>query len=86
MKRLRIHTSEAMRSRLFIQFLALILMSAIRMAAKKNHELRYMSVREIMEALESVVQITYSGRYGKTISEIGPLQKKIINTFELGLI
>ena len=85
MRRLRIHSSEAMDSRLFIQFLALALISRIRMVLKESVDLRYMTVREIMEAMETVVRITYSGRYGSTLSEIGPLQQKIINTFGLAL-
>ena len=88
MKRLRIHTSATMDSRLFIQFIALILVSRIRTlatVAKQNKKLRSMTVREIMEAMESIVRITYSGRYGSTISEIAPLQKDIIDAFGLGL-
>jgi len=85
MKRLRVHSSEAMESRLFIQFLALILISAIRMQRKKSKELQYMSVRDVMEALEPVVLITYSGRYGRIISETGPLQRAISNAFDFDL-
>ena len=85
MKRLRIHSSEAMDSRLFIQFIALSLMSSMRMTAKESVDLRYLTVRDIMEAMESVVQITYSGRYGSTISETAPLQQKIIAAFGLDL-
>jgi transposase len=86
MKRLRIHSSEAMDSRLFIQFLAVILISKIRMVAKESKDLRYLSVREIMEAMESIVRITYSGRYGSAISENGPLQRSIIEAFGLSTI
>ena len=85
MKRLRIHSSEAMDTRLFIQFLALILLSRMRVVLKENKELRYKSPREIMEAMESIVRITYSGRYGSIISETGPLQQKIIEVFGLDL-
>jgi len=88
MKRLRIHSSVTMDSRLFIQFLALILISRIRTVAavaKQNKEMRFMMVREIMEAMECVVRITYSGRYGSTISEIAPLQRDIIDAFGLEL-
>ena len=81
MKRLRVHSSETMDSRLFIQFLSLILISRMRMKSKEDKKLQYMSVREIIEAMERVVQITYSGRYGSTISEIDPLQRNIIDLF-----
>jgi len=88
MKRLRVHSSATMDSRLFIQFIALILISRMRTlaaAAKQNKEMRFMTVREIMEAMECVVRITYSGRYGSTISEIAPLQQDIVNAFGLQL-
>jgi transposase len=85
MKRFRMHSSETMDTRLFIQFLALILLSKIRTVVKESKELRYKSPREIMEAMESIVQITYSGRYGNIISETGPLQKKIMAAFGLDL-
>jgi hypothetical protein len=88
MKRLRIHSSASMDSRLFIQFIALILISRIRTIAaeaKQNKEMRFMTVREIMEAMECIVRITYSGRYGSTISEIAPFQQDIVTAFGLAL-
>ena len=88
MKRLRIHSSATMDSRLFIQFLALILISRIRTVAaeaKRDKKMRFMTVREIMEAMECVVRITYSGRYGSVLSEIAPLQKDILAAFDLQL-
>jgi len=83
MKRLRVHSSLAMDGRLFVQFLALILLSQIRVVAKNSETLRHLSAREIMEAMESVVQITYSEKYGSTISETGPLQRTIIDAFNI---
>jgi transposase len=85
MKRLRVHTSGAMDTRLFIQFLASILLSKIRGVAKCHKELQFKSPREIMEAMESVYKITCSGRYGSIISETSPLQGKIIDAFGLDL-
>jgi transposase len=89
MKRLRVHSSPAMDSRLFIQFVALILISKIRAVAtlaKQNRKLkRFLTVREIMEAMECVVRITYSGRYGSTVSEVAPLQRDILDAFGLEL-
>ena len=88
MKRLRVHSSVTMDSRLFIQFIALILICRIRTiaaAARQNKGMRFLTVREIMEAMECIVRITYSGRYGSTISEIAPLQRGIIDAFGLKL-
>ncbi|MCL2459456.1 MAG: hypothetical protein FWF31_11595 [Desulfobulbus sp.] len=88
MKRLRIHSSATMDNRLFIQFIALILMSRIRTvasSAKQNKKMRFMTAREILEAMECIVRITYFGRYGSTISEIAPLQQGIVDAFDLRL-
>jgi hypothetical protein len=42
-----------------------------------------MTVREVIEAMEPVIKIRYSGRYGEVITEIGPLQREIIDVFHL---
>jgi transposase len=88
MKRLRMHSSATMDSRLFIQFIALILISRTRTLAaeaKQNKKMRYLTVRDIMEAMECIVKITYPGQYGSTVSEIAPRQRDIIDEFELEL-
>jgi transposase len=81
MKRLRIHSPEAMASRLFVQFLALILISEIRNVIKSDPKLKNMTVREVTEAMEPIVKIRYSGRYGELITEAGPLQRDIMKAF-----
>lgn len=83
MKRLRIHTSAAMDSRIFIQFLALILICRIRNISKKDKILKNLSVREIMEHMETLVKIKFSGRYGQLYTETDPIQRKIMEVFEL---
>jgi transposase len=83
MRCLRVHSSLAMDGRLFIQFLALILLSQIRMTARCSEVLRYLSAREILEAMESIVQITYSDCSGVAVSETGPLQRTIIEAFNI---
>jgi transposase len=83
MKRLRIHTSAAMDSRIFIQFLALILICRIRNISKQDKILRNLTVREIMEHMETLVKIKFSGRYGQLYTETDPIQRKIMEVFEL---
>jgi len=83
MKRLRIHTSEAMDSRIFIQFLALILICRIRNISKKDKILKNLTVREIMEHMETLVKIKFSGRYGQLYTETDPIQRRIMDVFEL---
>ena len=84
MKRLRIHSSQAMDARLFIQFIALILLSRARAIAKADAATRYLTVREVMEAMETLVQVRYSGRYGSIITNADPLRRKIMGAFAVG--
>jgi len=85
MKRLRIHSSAAMDSRIFIQFLALILICRIRNISKQDKVLKNYTVREIMEHMETLVRIKFSGRYGQLYTETYPIQRKIMEVFELSL-
>jgi transposase len=84
MKRLRIHSSAAMDTRLFIQFLALILISKIRFRLRCDKALKHMSPREIMESMETIVRIICVDKPWSIYSEIGPLQQKIVDLFEIG--
>jgi hypothetical protein len=81
MKRLRIHSSQAMDARLFIQFLALILISKIRSEVRNDKSLKYMSPREIMEAMESIIKITCIDKPWSIYSETSPIQQKIVDHF-----
>jgi transposase len=85
MKRLRIQSSAAMDSRLFIQFIALVLLSQIRNVAKNSEALKHKTIREIMEAMETVTEIRYSGKYGKILTEIDPLQRDIMEAFGISI-
>lgn len=85
MKRLRVHSSRSMDSRIFLQFLALILISHIRKTIKPDNNLKGLSVRDIMEAMEPLVKINYSGRYGALYSETNPRQRNIMEAFNLSL-
>jgi len=85
MKRLRVHSSRAMDSRLFLQFLALIYVSEIRQKTKNNKKLKCLSVRDVMEQMETLTQIKCSGRYGEVLTETSPIQREILSAFEVNL-
>jgi len=85
MKRLRIHSAAAMDSRLFLQFLALILICRIRKTTREDKILRNLTVREVMEEMETLSKITYSNRYGQLYTETSPLQRAIMTAFKLQL-
>jgi len=81
MKRLRVHDSGAMDNRFFIQFLALVLICRARDVIQSDQALWNLTFREMFEAMETLVRITYSGRYGKLYTERSPLQRKIMDGF-----
>ncbi|MCL1810429.1 MAG: hypothetical protein FWG42_11800 [Clostridiales bacterium] len=43
------------------------------------------TVREIMEAMEAIVEVKYSGKYGKIVTETDPLQRTIMEAFGVSL-
>ena len=81
MKRLRVHDSSAMDARLFIQFLSLILLCHIRNTCSSNKGLENFTVRELLETLEPLVRIKYSGHYGALHTELSPAMRKILTAF-----
>jgi hypothetical protein len=70
-------------ARRFLQFVALILISDVRWVKMQHNALKGLTVREIMEAMETIVEVRYSGRYGKIVTETGPLQRDIMDAFAL---
>jgi transposase len=86
MKRLRIHSSSAMDAKIFLHFLALIFICRVRDTIRPNRKLRNYTVRKIMELMETLVRIKYSGIYGRLYTETGPTQRKILDAFGIDLI
>jgi len=85
MKRLRVHNSGSMDGRVFVQFLALIYISSIREKITSIKELKHYTVRELLEEMDTLTRITYSGRYGSIISDITKKQREILEAFSIKL-
>lgn len=85
MKRLRMHTSKAMDSRLFIQFLSLIYVSQIRKTLREHEMMKKYTVRGLMNELESLTNIRFSGKYGHMYSEVTKAQREIFEAFSIPL-
>lgn len=85
MKRLRIHSSQSMDSRIFIQFIALIILSQVRLIKNQHRRLRNLTIREIMELMETIAEIRIPNKRKPVITEIGPLQRDIVEQFGLSL-
>lgn len=83
MKRLRVHSAAAMDCRLFLQFLSLVYISAIRNTIQVDSKLKHLTVREVMEEMETLTRIKYSNRYGQVFTETTPMQRHIMKAFNL---
>ena len=85
MKRLRMHNSETVDGRLFIQFLSLIYVSALRKELRESKLIEKYSVRELLREMETLVEINYSGKYGRVLTEITKPQKKVFKALKIDL-
>jgi len=83
MKRLRMHGSKATDGRLFIQFIALILMSALRKEMRTSSLIKYYTVRELLKEMGTLTKITYSGKYGYVLTEVTKSQQKILTNLKI---
>lgn len=79
MKRLRVHSSPAMDGRLFVQFIALIYMSAIRHEMRKTDLIDKYSVQELLGEMETITKIRFSGKYGQILTEVTKSQRAILD-------
>jgi transposase len=85
MKRLRMHSSSTVDGRLFVQFIALILTSAIRKKMRETGLIERFTVRELLREMETLTRIKYSRKYGSILSEATKTQKGILKTLEIPL-
>jgi len=83
MKRLRMHSSTTVDSRLFIQFIALIYLSALRQKMRQADMMKQYTVRELLNETETLVKVKYSGKYGHILTEITKAQGKIFDALKI---
>jgi len=83
MKRLMVHRSTAMDGRLFVQFLALIYICFVRNIISENDELKNYTVHELISEMDTLSEITYSGKYGSLLAMLTNPQKKILTAFNI---
>ena len=85
MKRLRMHSSAAVDGRLFVQFIALVYMSALRKEMKKRVLAERYTVRELLQEMETLMKIKYSGKYGHILTEVTKPQREILRNLNIEL-
>ncbi|MGI6387776.1 MAG: IS1634 family transposase [Desulfomonilia bacterium] len=79
MERLRVHCSSHMDGRLFIQFIALIYMSALRKKMRQAKLIDRYTVQELLLEMETLTRVRYSGKYGQILTKITKPQQLIMN-------
>ncbi len=83
MKRLRMHSSAAVEGRLFVQFISLILMSALRKAMREVGLLERYTTRDLLQEMESLTKVIYTGKYGQIFTEVSKSQREIFELLKI---
>jgi transposase len=82
--RLRVHASDKLEARIFIQFLSLVFTTKLRSKLQKcDTPVKNLSLVDIFDCLEILTQTTIKGRYGKLFTEADKETKKILDFFKI---
>lgn len=85
MKRLRMHSSATVDGRLFVQFIALIYISALRKEMRRSDLIEKYTVRELLQEMETLTRVKYSGKYGHILTEVTKPQREILSSLNIAL-
>jgi transposase len=83
MKRLRTHSSRATDGRLLVQFIALILMSALRKEMRQSRLIKDYTVRELLKEMQTLTKITYAGKRDYILTEVTKPQTEILSKLQI---
>ena len=83
MKRLRMHTASTVDGRIFVQFIALIFVSALRKLMRNTGLIERYTVREMLREMETLTKVNYSGKYGHIMTELTKSQRQIFNALDI---
>ncbi len=85
MNRLRMHSAETVAGRLFVQFIAVICVSALRQEMRASGLTKKYTVRELLEEMETLMKIKYVGKYGHILTETTKAQREILKGLNIRL-
>jgi transposase len=85
MKRLRMHSIETVDGRLFVQFIALVLMSELRRVMRESKLIELYTVRELLLEMDPLTKISYEGKYGSLLTEVTKSQREILALLKIEL-
>jgi transposase len=81
--RLRMHSDATVTGRLFVQFIALILLEQIREIMSASTLPKSLSVSEMFRRLGTYHRIDFSGKYRAIVSTPTKIQRKVFDAFEI---
>ncbi|MEN6411842.1 MAG: hypothetical protein ABFC84_03625 [Veillonellales bacterium] len=85
MKRLRMHTIETVDGRLFVQFIALLFISALRKEMRESRLIESYTIREFLFEMDPPTKIRYAGKYGQRLTEVTKTQREILELLKIDL-
>ena len=83
MKRLRIHTQSTMDGRIFIQFIALILITKLKDVMRENNWFQNHNLQEVIEEMKSIREVSIEGKRKKLITQLTGFQSEIVELYKL---
>ena len=83
MKRLRVHSSEASEGRLFVQFVALALITGIRNVMEKSGLDKKMTMPEMLNEMKSLRKVMLPNKRKPMFTKISKKQKDILAAFDV---
>jgi transposase len=79
------HSAETVDGRLFVQFIALLFMSALRSEMRKSKLIEWYTVRELLLEMDPLTMIRYTGKYGQILTEVTKPQREILKLLNIDI-
>jgi hypothetical protein len=67
----------------FVQFIALILTSALRREMRRSKLIEKYTVRELLLEMDPLTKIRYAGKYGQILTEVTKPQREILELLNM---
>ena len=83
MKRIRMHKKETMEGRIFIQFISLLITTRLKEVMNKAGWFKNYDLQEIIDEMKSMKEVKVEGTRKKYTTEPTPLQRNIIELYDL---
>jgi len=85
MKRLRVHTDDRMKSRLFIQFIAEIYLREIRVCMRGSEICKKLTKKQIFSHIKTIYKVKFKGKYNDVYPELSRHQRSILDALNVSL-